>query len=61
MCAEARDVGVGVLASEFEFDVAVELMETDLAADLGAGRSEQTFQGLARSALRLPTSRREPA
>lgn len=57
MCAKAGDHGVGFLACELEFDVAVELVETGLAAHIGAGRSEQTSQGLVRdpveSSLRL--------
>ena len=44
--AQSRDGEVGVLAGEFELDVAVELFEAFVAADLGAAGSEQPAERL---------------
>ena len=41
MGPQAGQGGVGVLAGELEVDVAVELVEAGIAADLGLGGAEQ--------------------
>jgi hypothetical protein len=43
---QAGNGGVGVTAGHFEFHVAVELVEADLAADLGAGWAEEPAECL---------------
>src|SRR3712207_2079503 len=46
MGPQAGDRGVGVGARELELDVAVELLEALVAADLGLGRAEQPAKRL---------------
>ena len=46
MRAEARNGRVGVVAGELELDVAVELVEADVAADLGLARAEEAAERL---------------
>src|SRR5215213_4111801 len=49
--AQAGDGGVGIGAGDFELDVAVELVEADVAADLGAGRPEEPGKHVLRMLL----------
>ena len=46
--AQARNRPVGVETRELELDVAVELVEAGVAANLGAGRTEQPVEQLPR-------------
>ena len=59
------DRGVGVGARELELDIAVELVEADVAADLGLRRAEQPLEAWSDLGLFITSPpaarRREPA
>jgi hypothetical protein len=46
VCAQTGQDGVGVLVCEFELDVAVELVEADVAADFGFRGPEEPSERL---------------